>query len=73
MKTDTDPAPFDPQTLTDLRLRLWLRQEDFAVRYQIPYTTVRDWEQGRRQPDAAARAYLRVIDRDPDHIAALLT
>jgi hypothetical protein len=42
-------------------------------RYQIPYTTLRDWEQGRRKPDAAARAYLRVIDRDSDRISALLT
>lgn len=31
--------------------------------------TVRDWEQGRYQPDQAARSYLLVIEREPEVVA----
>ncbi len=55
-----------------LRDRLGLTQEAFAARYRIPVGTLRDWEQGRKLPDAPARAYLTVIDRDPNVVAGLL-
>src|ERR1700733_14656378 len=50
-----------------LRLALGLSQEEFASRFQIPLGTLRDWEQGRTEPDQAARAYLNVIAHDPKH------
>ena len=34
--------------------------------------TLRDWEQGRSQPDQPARAYLAVIARDPEHVRKAL-
>ena len=40
-------------------------QEQFAATYRIPRGTLRDWEQGRRVPDAPARALLTIISRDP--------
>ena len=46
-------------------MRSGLTQEEFAARYKIPLGTLRDWEQGRSQPDAPARAYLHVIASDP--------
>jgi putative transcriptional regulator len=49
-----------------LRRALGLTQQEFAARYQIPLGTLRDWEQGRTEPDQPARAYLRVIARDPE-------
>src|SRR4051794_9181378 len=49
-----------------LRLALGLTQEEFAARYHIPLGTLRDWEQGRSEPDAPARAYLKVIAVNPD-------
>jgi putative transcriptional regulator len=55
-----------------LRRALKLTQEEFAVRYQIPLGTLRDWEQGRTEPDLPARAYLKVIARDPGRIYRLL-
>ena len=55
-----------------LRERLGLTQEDFAATYKIPLGTLRDWEQRRKNPDAPARAYLKVIDRDPEFVAQLL-
>jgi DNA-binding transcriptional regulator YiaG len=44
-----------------IRRALGLSQEEFAARFQFPLGTLRDWEQGRKEPDTAARAYLRVI------------
>ena len=55
-----------------LRRALSLTQEEFAVRYQIPIGTLRDWEQGRVRPDQPARAYLKVIARDPERVRRLL-
>jgi putative transcriptional regulator len=50
-----------------IRRALELTQEEFASRYHIPLGTLRDWEQGRTEPDQPARAYLMLIGRDPDH------
>lgn len=55
-----------------LRERLGLTQEAFAEVYRIPVGTLRDWEQRRKTPDAPARAYLTVIERDPEAVAELL-
>jgi len=49
-----------------------LSQEAFAARFRIPLGTLRDWEQARRAPDAAALAYLRVIEREPEAVARAL-
>ena len=51
-----------------IRRALDLTQEQFAARYRIPLGTLRDWEQGRTEPDQRTRAYLTVIARDPDHV-----
>jgi putative transcriptional regulator len=51
-----------------IRRALDLTQEEFAARYHIPLGTLRDWEQGRAEPDQPTRAYLTLIARDPDHV-----
>jgi putative transcriptional regulator len=75
-------ADRDAQPLTDADLRrmrrtpqakvirraLDLTQEEFAARYHIPLGTLRDWEQGRAEPDQPTRAYLTLIARDPGHV-----
>jgi putative transcriptional regulator len=48
-----------------LRRALGLTQEEFATRYHIPIGTLRDWEQGRSEPDQPAKAYLKAIAGDP--------
>ena len=55
-----------------LRESLGLTQEAFAAAYRIPVGTLRDWEQGRKRPDAPARAYLTIIARNPKVVAVLL-
>ena len=54
--------------LPALRHRLRLSQGAFAALYGIPLATVKDWEHGRRKPDAPARAYLRAIAYAPDTV-----
>ena len=49
-----------------IRRALKLSQEEFAARYHIPVGTLRDWEQGRTEPDAPGRAYLTLIAGQPD-------
>ena len=64
-------APRVAQVKT-IRRALKLSQEEFAASFHIPIGTLRDWEQGRKEPDAAARAYLRVIAREPDVVRRAL-
>src|SRR6266545_466533 len=74
---DPDARPLTANDLTRMkrtprakiiRRALELTQEEFAARYHIPLGTLRDWEQGRAEPDQPARAYLTLIARDPDHV-----
>ena len=71
--TDADLARMKrvPRIKT-LRRALRLTQEEFAARYHIPLGTLRDWEQGRCEPDQPARAYLTVIARDPEGVTRAL-
>lgn len=55
-----------------LRASLGLSRAEFAGRYALDPRAVQDWEQGRRQPDRAARAYLAVIARRPDAVEEAL-
>lgn len=80
-ESDPDARPMTPEQLRNakrvprsksLRRALGLTQEEFSARYHIPVGTLRDWEQGRSQPDAPARAYLTVIAGDPEGAARTL-
>ncbi len=55
-----------------LRTRMRLTQEQFAARYNLNVARVRDWEQGRSQPDGAVRAYLTVIEQEPGAVERAL-
>ncbi len=55
-----------------IRERLRMTQGQFAAGFQVPLGTLRDWEQGTRVPDSAARTLLRVIDRNPEMVLATL-
>lgn len=52
-----------------LRNRLGLTQEQFALRFGFDIDAVQNWEQGLTNPDRAALAYLRVIERQPTEAA----
>ena len=59
-------------TAKRIRRQLKLSQEDFAARFGIPIGTLRDWEQHRSKPDAAAESYLKVIAKNPKAVMKAL-
>jgi putative transcriptional regulator len=71
--TDEELArAFRPGALVTLRKRLGLDQAEFARRFRIDPDTLRRWERGFGAPDDIARAYLQVIERNPEAVAAAL-
>jgi putative transcriptional regulator len=78
---DPDSQPLTPEQRSRLRrvpnpkairLAMGLSQQAFARRFEIAVGTLRDWEQGAHIPDSAAKAYLRVIEADPDAVVQAL-
>ena len=78
---DPENPPSTPEQLSRMkrispakfiRRKLGFSQEEFAETYMIPIGTLRDWEQHRSEPDAPARAYLKVIAADPEGVARTL-
>lgn len=55
-----------------LRRRLGYSQEEFAAVFQVSVATIRNWEQGRRQPSGAAPALLKVIEAMPNQVREVL-
>ena len=55
-----------------IRKRLGLSQASFSARFGLSLHTLRNWEQGKRTPDPAARAYLKVIEKAPEVVTAIL-
>jgi putative transcriptional regulator len=64
------PAEIDVKAM---RRKLGMTQKSFAVRYGLTLARVQDWEQGRSAPEGAVRAYLRVIEREPEAVERALT
>lgn len=58
--------------LKALRETLGVSRTEFGRRYFISARTLQEWEQHRREPADAARAYLFAISQSPDLIAAAL-
>ncbi len=56
-----------------VRRKVGLSQAKFAVQFGFSIDALRNWEQGRRRPDVAARAFLMVIDREPDAVRRALS
>jgi putative transcriptional regulator len=48
-----------------IRKRVKMSQAEFSRTYGIGKRALQEWEQGGRQPDSAARAYLTVIAKEP--------
>jgi len=55
-----------------LRRKLGLSQSQFAARFGFTPATVRNWEQGRTQPEGPARVLLAVIAHHPDAVVDAL-
>jgi putative transcriptional regulator len=55
----------EPESVVAVRTKLKLSQEAFSSAFGISTATLRNWEQGRRQPTGAARVLLRVAAKHP--------
>lgn len=55
-----------------IRQKLHLTRKQFANQYGFSIRTLEKWEQGVREPDGAARAYLVVIDRNHKAVESAL-
>lgn len=60
--------PIDVPTVNvrAIRRRMGLTQEQFSAKYGFTLAAVRNWEQGRRRPERAARLLLKVIEMHPE-------
>ncbi len=54
------------------RKKLGLSQDKFARAFGVSPGTIRNWEQGRRQPVGPAKVLLRVIDKEPEAVLRAL-
>ena len=49
-----------------IRANLNLSQETFAGLMGVSVRTIREWEQGKRNPKGPAKSLLRIAERHPD-------
>lgn len=63
---------FTPEEIKDIRKRLKMTQEAFANSFCFSASNVKQWETGARNPDASARALLRVIAKNPKAVLEAL-
>jgi putative transcriptional regulator len=71
MRGEMPPSRSFEFTEPDVRLireRYGLTQEKFACLIGISVATLRNWEQGRRKPEGAARVLLQVAARHPEAV-----
>lgn len=76
-KGELDPEEYTvtvPQNIDvrGIRKKLGMTQAAFARVFGFSLATLRHWEQQKRTPEGPARAYLTVIDRQPDVVRKAL-
>lgn len=69
MKAYTLPTPID---VKGIRAKVGMSQAEFANAFCLNRRTLQQWEQGKASPDLAVRAYLTVIERNPEVVKAAL-
>ncbi len=55
-----------------IRIKLHMTRHEFSEHFGFSLRTLEKWEQGVRQPEGAARAYLTVIAKSPKIVEAAL-
>lgn len=76
-KNELDPAEYAvhvPENIDvrEIRQKLGMTQIAFARVFGFKLATLRHWEQRKRIPEGPARAYLTVIDREPETVRRAL-
>lgn len=62
----------DAIKVREIRQVTGLSQARFAAMIDVQVGTLRNWEQGRREPTGPAKALLRAIHKDPEHVLSAL-
>ena len=76
-KGEMDPKEYEVHVPEDvdvrqIREKLGMIQANFARIFGFKLSTLRNWEQRKRMPDGPVRAYLVVIDREPETVRRAL-
>jgi len=58
----------DAMQIKEIRKATGLSQAKFAAMIDVQLGTLRNWEQGRREPTGPAKALLRATHNDPVHV-----
>jgi putative transcriptional regulator len=74
---EADPATYrvhvpDEVDVKAIRRKLGMSQARFAASFGFGLDALQNWEQGRRRPEGAARAFLKVIEREPEAVRRAL-
>lgn len=77
VRGELDPATYRirvPSSIdvAKLRKKLGMSQAEFSERYGFNAASVKDWEQGRSTPTGPVRAYLKVIEKEPEAVERAL-
>lgn len=59
---------FSRDGVKEIRAASGLSQAKFARVIDVPLGTLRNWEQGRREPQGPAKVLLRAIRNDPENV-----
>ena len=62
----------DAAMIKQLRKTTKLSQAKFAALLRVEVSTLRNWEQGRREPTGPAKALIYAIRKDPTHVLKAL-
>ena len=62
----------EPVDVRQVRARTQLTRQKFADRFRLDARAIEQWEQGRRKPERGTEMYLRLIDHDPEKVAAMV-
>ena len=71
-KTGARVRTYSAMDVTKIRKKTKMTQKEFSTAFEVPLSTLRQWEQGKRVPRGPAQVLLKVIDRKPDAILEVL-
>src|SRR5210317_1471499 len=73
IKAGSPAKTWTPEQLLAISVRKQLKksQPAFSKLLGVPVGTIRDWEQGRKQPDSAAVTLIKVAQRNPEVLEAV--
>jgi putative transcriptional regulator len=75
VEVDSYEAPADvltPARIKEIRRTVASSTKAFEAEFQISARTMESYEQGRRRPDAAMTALLRIIEKEPQAVRRAL-